>query len=162
MLPVNLPSITITANLTLNGVNGIASITLPVNSAPFCNMGVDSPAECVQVQVVNDTAPYTLVVVRANGWADRQDEQIKYEFGVRDSTAVGNQMRLRGSAVSTNLVGLRSGNVVVYVCAIDSQGSRACGSRNITIKPPPADFNVSQALASFDITALGQVWHQPH
>ncbi len=46
------------------------------------------------------------------------------------------------------------GNVTLYGCAIDPEGSRTCGIVIVAVKPPARDFNASAALATVDVAAL--------
>jgi hypothetical protein len=51
----------------------------------------------------------------------------------------------------------KQGNSTLYACAIDAEGSRACGSVVVAVKPPGASFNASAALASMDVNAILEV-----
>ncbi|GIL86916.1 hypothetical protein Vretifemale_15113 [Volvox reticuliferus] len=152
-LPTTLSQITITATMDLKGVQGVATLTVGINSAPVCSLNSSSPLECFSVDVLNDTAPYASLVARAAGWADGQDDQLRYEFGVRENVTLSPEVKARGSSTSASILGLHAGNWAVYVCAIDTQGSRTCASRNVTILAPPANFNAVSALLSLDVTS---------
>ncbi|GLC70413.1 hypothetical protein PLESTF_000971100 [Pleodorina starrii] len=156
LLPTNLPRITITATMNLNGVEGIATLTVGLNSAPYCSLDASSPLACLSLDVRNDTAPYATIVARAVGWADSLDDQLRYEFGVRGGNSSQDQMRTRGSATSATLTGLPAGAWEIYVCAIDTQGSRSCTRNNVTVKPPSASFDAAKELASLDVAATSK------
>ncbi|GIL51455.1 hypothetical protein Vafri_7444 [Volvox africanus] len=153
VLPSTLSEITITATMDLNGVQGVAKLTVGMNSAPFCGINSSSPLDCFSVEVLNDTAPYASLVARAVGWRDGQDDQLRYEFGVREDLTSPSQMKARGSSTSTSIIGLHAGGWAVYLCAIDTQGSRGCTSRNVTILAPSTNFNAVSALSSLDVNS---------
>ncbi|KAG2433800.1 hypothetical protein HXX76_008158 [Chlamydomonas incerta] len=178
-LPNNRAAITITATMTLKGVSGEASVTLPINSAPYCSLTTASPATplanaaCLEVTALSDTFPTAAFKVRATGWADAQAtstansggaaatasavSSLTFEFGTQSASAGGrvlDSMQQSGNAPAGTLVGLDQGNVTLYGCAIDPEGSRTCGTVVVTVKPPAKDFNASAALATVDVAAL--------
>mgnify|MGYP001807213487 CR=1 FL=1 len=165
LLPGNRASLTISANLSLAGVTGLATTTVSLNSAPSCTLG-ESTSACLVPTMLNDTFPGAAVSLLAQGWADAQDDAplLRYEFGVRTVAGGGrttdNVQQIGGSASSTPLVGLPVGNSTLYCCVIDTAGSRTCATTVVTVKPPGADFNAAAALASVNVSALAQAGDQ--
>ncbi|KAG2451458.1 hypothetical protein HYH02_004056 [Chlamydomonas schloesseri] len=168
-LPTNRPDLTITATMALNGVTGQATVTVPLNSAPYCSLtAATSPtaadnAACLTVDVLSDTWPTAAFKLRAVGWGDAQaaasaaPTSLSFEFGTESELADGrtvSSLQQSGNAPSGTLVGLAKGNVTLYGCAIDPYGSRACGTVVVAVKPPVAGFNASEALATVDVVAL--------
>eukprot|EP00198_Chlamydomonas_reinhardtii_P001513 XP_001690849.1 predicted protein [Chlamydomonas reinhardtii] len=163
LLPSNRPAITIAVNMTLAGASSMNTTTISLNSAPACSLAAEAAAAddtganagCLSLELLDTTFPTAAVAVHAAGWLDRQDTQLRYEFGVRDTAASGHdQVQRVGASASATLVGLPAGNVTLYACALNSGGSRTCGARVVTIAQPPADFNISAAAASLDVDAL--------
>ncbi|KAG2429991.1 hypothetical protein HYH02_013941 [Chlamydomonas schloesseri] len=164
LLPGNRAALIIAANLSLAGATGLATTTVSLNSAPSCSLGA-SASECLAPTVVSDTFPNAAVSLLAQGWADAQDDSqlLRYEFGVRTSTAGGrtsdSAQQIGGSAGAT-LLGLPVGNSTLYCCVIDTAGSRTCATTIVTVKPPGSGFNAAAALESVNITALAQAGDQ--
>ncbi|KAG2441728.1 hypothetical protein HXX76_003343 [Chlamydomonas incerta] len=171
VLPTNRPSITITATMTSPAnVSGEATLTVPLNGAPFCSLvpqalAVASAAAnglCLEVTALADTFPTAAFRIRANNWADTSASSsdvntLNYEFGIRtviEGGAVNDVMQQTSTAPSGTLVGMQQGNVTLYGCAIDPEGSRTCGTVVVTVKPPGAGFNASAALSTVDVNAL--------
>ncbi|KAG2451825.1 hypothetical protein HYH02_003601 [Chlamydomonas schloesseri] len=144
VLPTNRPSITITAVMTSPAnVSGEATVTVPLNGAPFCSLvptlaGASANANgvCLEVTALADTFP--TAAFRNLG----------------DGGAINDVMQQSSTAPSGTLVGMQQGNVTLYGCAIDPEGSRTCGAVLVTVKPPGADFNASAALSTMDVSAL--------
>ncbi|GFR51061.1 hypothetical protein Agub_g13383 [Astrephomene gubernaculifera] len=161
-LPTNLAAATITAKMLLNGLDGSAMVTVPLNSAPACTLSdTDDNSACLSVELTSSTFPTAVASVRAQGWSDAQDTQLSYEFGLRVARSDGgsgteDRAQQLGVISSAALVGLAQGNVTVYCCAIDSQGSRTCGSSVAVILPPSADFDAMSSLSSVDLTQLSE------
>jgi hypothetical protein len=80
-LPVTLPSMTIVANMTRNGASGIATVTVPLNSAPMCS----EPAGCCGLAMQSSAFPDAAAYVSAQGWTDANTDasQLRFEFGIR-------------------------------------------------------------------------------
>ncbi|KAG2441729.1 hypothetical protein HXX76_003344 [Chlamydomonas incerta] len=169
VLPTNRPSITITATMTSPAnVSGEATLTVPLNGAPFCSLvpqalaGASAAANglCLEVTALADTFPTAAFRIRANNWADSSASALNtlsYDFGIRslgDGGAVNDAVQQSSAAPSGTLVGMQQGNVTLYGCAIDPEGSRTCGTVVITVKPPGAGFNASAALSTVDVNAL--------
>ncbi len=165
LLPANLPSISIAANLALNDQAGFATVSVPLNTAPTCTL---SPADnttdatpCLTLTVRNATFPSAVVSALVQGWSDAQDDAqlLRYEFGIR--TAIGTTtldiVQQIGSSATATLVGLPQGDVKLYACALDSQGSRTCAMGVVTVQPPAADFDASAVLQSVNVSALAEV-----
>ncbi|GFR46951.1 hypothetical protein Agub_g8600 [Astrephomene gubernaculifera] len=167
-VPTNRLSLTLTATMkTPDGLSGEATITVPLNSGPYCSLassaggdiGSVAASACLSAEALDDVFPKAAFVMRAQGWADGQDSQLRYEYGVRNVRGDGrvvDQMYQIGSAASATITGLSQGNVTLYGCAIDSQGSRTCGVLNVAVKPPPADFDAVAAVASIDVDLVLQ------
>ncbi|GFR45710.1 hypothetical protein Agub_g7119, partial [Astrephomene gubernaculifera] len=173
VLPSTHSSISIAANMTVvaTGVNGFAAITIALNGAPYCSLASANNSACLTVDLVNATFPTAAAKLTAVGWADSDSDtsgqqQLQYEFGVRQSSSVGSsstsgtttvdQIQQLGSATSATIIGLPQGVVQLYGCAIDASGSRTCGTVNVTVQPPPAGFDPTSSLAAVDVTALAQ------
>ncbi|KAG2451827.1 hypothetical protein HYH02_003603 [Chlamydomonas schloesseri] len=169
VLPTNRPSITITAVMTSPAnVSGEATVTVPLNGAPFCSLvptvaGASANANgvCLEVTALADTFPTAAFRIRANNWADTSAwtniNTLNYDFGIRtfiEGGAINDVMQQSSAAPSGTLVGMQQGNVTLYGCAIDPEGSRTCGTVVVTVKPPGADFNASAALSTVDVSAL--------
>ncbi|KAG2445796.1 hypothetical protein HXX76_000400 [Chlamydomonas incerta] len=127
-LPTNRPDLTLTATMALNGVTGQATVTVPLNSAPYCSL-------------TTATSP-----TPADNAACLTSE-------LADGRTVSS-LQQSGNAPSGTLVGLAKGNVTLYGCAIDPYGSRTCGTVVVAVKPAAAGFNASEALATVDVAAL--------
>ncbi|PNH03785.1 hypothetical protein TSOC_010116, partial [Tetrabaena socialis] len=168
-LPTNRASLTLTANLLLNGIAGEAILTVPLNGAPYCalsnatNSTTDAAAAaagCLGLETLDDAYPTAAIMLRAQGWADDSDsQQLRYEFGVREERSNGRTVDTAqriGSASSATLVGLKQGSVLLYGCAIDSQGSRACATQRVTVRGAAAGFDAAAAAASLNLTALAE------
>ncbi|GLC60709.1 hypothetical protein PLESTB_001660900 [Pleodorina starrii] len=173
----NSTTITITANMSAAAIgsaaaaSGFATVTVPLNGAPYCNLSATDPSACLGLTIRDSTFPSAAFTLTAHDWADagQQDSRgLKYEFGVRQAIALAggattiatNVVQQLGTATSATLVGLPQGVVQLYGCAIDSDGSRTCGRVNVTVDPPAAGFNATATLAAINITDLIQAAHQ--
>ncbi len=76
---------------------------------------------------------------------------------IEGGAAVNDVMQQSSTAPSGTLVGMQQGNVTLYGCAIDPEGSRTCGTVTTTVRPPGANFNASAALSTVDVSALIEV-----
>ncbi len=179
-LPHNLPSLSVTATLDLAGVSGVAATTVQLNSAPYCTLTAaadgssgsgtitsrsSSSSPCLTLTLLSDTFPAAVMLASAAGWADGQDTQLRYEFGLRTTTTTASgttstprdAVQQLGSSPSATLLGLPLGASTPYVCVYDSQGGRACAAGSVVVQPPGAGFNASAALAEVDVAALANV-----
>ncbi|KAG2452484.1 hypothetical protein HYH02_002723 [Chlamydomonas schloesseri] len=163
LLPGNRASITLAVNMSLGGgASSMNTTTIPLNSAPSCSLAAADAAAsdavanagCLRLDLLDATFPTAAVAVHAVGWLDGQDSQLRYEFGVRDAASGLFKVQRVGGAASATLVGLPAGNVALYACALDSGGSRTCGSRVVSVAQPAAGFDVAAAAASLDVNAL--------
>lgn len=60
-----------------------------------------------------------------------------------------------GPSPTYTFTGLPVGNSVLYVCAVDADGSKACSQTQVTVTAPAAaDFQVADALTGFDVDHL--------
>ncbi|KXZ53681.1 hypothetical protein GPECTOR_6g598 [Gonium pectorale] len=152
-LPANRANLTIAAALLFKGVAGLATVTVPLNNPPACSLGSGTdPSACLNAELTSDTFPKAVAVLRTQGWADDLDSQLTYEFGVR--TAAADHAHQVGASPSAPIVGLPQGSVTLYACASDSQGSRACGTANVTVKPPGTGFDAAAEMRAANLSNL--------
>ncbi|KAG2497301.1 hypothetical protein HYH03_004884 [Edaphochlamys debaryana] len=152
-LSATLTSITVDATMTTaDGATGMATITVPLNSAPYC-LDASTPASgqgpCLEVSLLGSDAPYSVAKVRAVGWADAQDatSALQYEFGLKLASTAGGAKRERPQQVSAateaTLYGLPGGDVTLYVCVIDTKGARGCSEAVVGISTAQSDVTVT-------------------
>ncbi|KXZ41465.1 hypothetical protein GPECTOR_451g350 [Gonium pectorale] len=152
-LPSGVSSITVTANLALNGIDGASIVTVPLNAAPFCSLSPASPSACVRVTLASDTFPKAVATLRVLGWADAEDTQLTYEFGIR-SDKKGDVSQQVAVSTSSPIVGLSKGNNTLYACARDSQAARTCGTVVVFINSPGADFDATSEMRGVNLNTL--------
>ncbi|GFR46952.1 hypothetical protein Agub_g8601 [Astrephomene gubernaculifera] len=165
-LPNNRATATITATMTTpEGLTGLATRTVPLNSAPYCSLAESSAinstaaAACLSIETLDDTFPTATFVIRGQGWVDGQDSQLRYEFGIRDIRSDGrivDAVRQISTGLSATITGLLQGDATLYGCALDSWGSRSCGVITVTVKPPAADFDLVAAATAIDVDLVVQ------
>jgi hypothetical protein len=76
----------------------------------------------------------------------------RYEFGTLNANN-NRKVLAVNPALPYVFSGLPVGDITLYVCAIDSYNARFCASQLKTVKLP-ADFKVTDALTSLDVTQL--------
>ncbi|KAG2492076.1 hypothetical protein HYH03_009572 [Edaphochlamys debaryana] len=146
-------AITVTATLTsAGGVSAAVTTTVDLNAPP--EGPLPGGRGCLELDLLGDTAPAT-ALARAVGWTDAApDGDTIFEFGL--ATASGQlQLRQQGPSASATLAGLPAGNHTAYLCARDPYGARACELRGLVVKPAPAGFNATAALAALTPAGLG-------
>jgi hypothetical protein len=88
--------------------------------------------------MVLDTTTVTFPTGKFNvyttGWADPDNDEIRYEFGVH--SPLGPQALSAGTSSSYTFLSLLPGLNTVYVCAIDSYGAKACEQETVRVQPP--------------------------
>ncbi|KAG2422805.1 hypothetical protein HXX76_015752 [Chlamydomonas incerta] len=170
-LPAGRSSITLAAALTLAqpgsaaaaaAASGQASITVPLDSAPYCGRDRANPSQCLALTLTG-AFPTAAASLRAQDWvddgaydtaaassaADTSTAALRYEFGVvrRPVAAAGStatatrqvyEVRQVGAAAAASLGGLPVGDVALYCCAVDAAGARACAAINVTVAAPSA------------------------
>lgn len=151
ILPTTQPSIVIVANMSFKGVNGEASVVVPLDHPPTCGFDPSNSSTCISVSLApgKDTFPLAVAVIRVQGITDDYDSQLRYEFGF--GTPIDGTVQQVGTSTSASVVGLRNGTVQVYGCAIDSIGGRTCGTGLVTVMPPSDSFNATDDLAAVDV-----------
>jgi hypothetical protein len=149
-------SITVTTTLVSTyGVDGTASLTVPLNTPPYCNRTADP---CLSLELVNATFPFELVTARAEDFVDGQDETLRYEFGILPDGATlssGSRLvRAAGTASAVNIVGLGVGVTTIYTCASDSLGAEVCTTQSVEVQPADEGFSAQLSLAAVDVSSL--------
>jgi hypothetical protein len=112
---------------------GTSSITVPLNSAPYCSSAPLS--SCIVLDATTTTFPGGKISAYTTGWADPDGDELRYEFGVH--TALGPQALSAGGAGSSyRFSGLLPGMNTLYVCAIDGFGARSCQQESVRVLAP--------------------------
>lgn len=75
-----------------------------------------------------------------------------YEFGL--VSGFRSKPLAVNPATSYTYTGLPLGNTSVYVCAIDDYNARVCEQKVVTVRSPPSDFKVTDALSSIDVNQM--------
>eukprot|EP00775_Hariotina_reticulata_P012979 gene12979-13108_t len=144
--------ITVSAVLSLQGQNGTATITVPLNFPPYCSANSCFTAAAVKdgTGADKDTFPSAAFMLSLANVQDIGDGKLSYEFGV-----VTNGRNVPASVsdlASYTITGLPKGNSTVYGCAMDAEFARFCTSQTISVKEPAANFSAAAALDSVDVS----------
>jgi hypothetical protein len=122
-----------TTNLQANETRvGTSSITVPLNSAPYCSSAPLS--SCIVLDSTTATFPDGKFNAYTTGWADPDNDELRFEFGVH--SALGPQAFSAGTSSSYTFSGLMPGMNTLYVCAIDSYGAKSCEQDTVRVQPP--------------------------
>jgi hypothetical protein len=119
---------------------GTSSITVPLNSAPYCSSAPLS--SCIILDATTATFPGGKFSAFTTGWADPDNDELHYEFGVH-STLGPQPLSAGTSGSSYTFRGLLPGVNTLYVCAIDSYGARSCQQETVRVLAPQRGFDGS-------------------
>lgn len=149
-------SITVTATLTMGGVQGLATLRVPLNAAPACQL-----SSCVAVETLDATFANHKFRVTARGFwdADGEDSKLTYEFG---EVVDGKRRTVAGGLTSTSylLAGLGEGVSTLFTCAVDAYGARACATADVTVNVKPAGYDsllAAEAISAEQCAASGDL-----
>lgn len=145
------------ANLTFNGVSGVAEIAVPINARPYC--AAPGGKGCLSVQVDSDSLLDARFVVTAAGFTDDDGggaADLRFDWGIVDARSGDLQPQtVDDTRTSRTFAGLELGTTQVYVRASDARGAFALEFANLTVKAPPAgSFSAASAAAAVDVAAL--------
>lgn len=138
---------TISANVSLSGQTGTATISVPVNSAPYCSAGAST---CFAVTAASTTFPTAQFQATAVNFADDGGaSNLKYEYGLM----VNNQPMplLIDRVTAFTFTNLAQGTNILYVRAVDVEQASILLSYSATVQAPASNFNASTALAGLDV-----------
>lgn len=111
---------------------GTSSITVPLNSAPYCS---SSPLfDCIALDITEGVFPAAKFTAYTTAWADPDNDTLTYEFGVLG--ALGPQQLSTGGATSYIFSSLLPGLNTLYVCAVDTYGARSCQQASVKVYSP--------------------------
>eukprot|EP00878_Enallax_costatus_P020011 GHUV01021138.1.p1 GENE.GHUV01021138.1~~GHUV01021138.1.p1 ORF type:complete len:881 (+),score=267.61 GHUV01021138.1:104-2644(+) len=151
------------AVMRMPGVNGTASINVPLNNPPNCPQ-----APCFFTDINSTVFPAYTFVGAASGWSDADGDVLTYEFGQMSN---GDYRALQPAGPSTTYTfrGFEPGSYQLYACAIDTSGARTCATAPIQVQQPaavtPADkaalvessvtkIDVEQLASTGDVSAV--------
>ncbi|KAF8072463.1 olpB [Scenedesmus sp. PABB004] len=164
LAPGDLPaagSVTIVAALSLNGMAGSTSITVPLNQPPACGKaapappgggGPAPPPRCLELSATNGT--FGSATFTASAGAFQDEGPLSFDFGLVEPGSLRKKSLFAGSSSSYVFAGLPQGRSTLYVCASDSDGAAACETADVDVLPPAADFAPSDALTQLDVARM--------
>ena len=168
LLASELPSggtpLTIMANISQEGVTGVASISVPINAAPYCTTastafapesGNSTQGSCLALVAKSNVFPGAEFLADAPAFADDDDgaAALTYEWGTLDAKAQ-RVPQLTDRVTSFRFAALPLGATTVYVRAVDPLGASAEARAVVTVVDPPAGFDASTAVDALNITSL--------
>jgi hypothetical protein len=134
--------------MTNDGAVGTSSLTIPLNSAPYC------AGTCINLDQTNATFPNGTFLASAAGWSDPDNDALTFEYGIVRRGR--NTPLFRDTTQSYSFSGFAVGNYTLYVCVIDTYGASACQTADVSvIKPAVVDSAaVTKAMASINLDQL--------
>lgn len=135
-------------------LTGVQSITVPLNSPPYCSASAVNGG-CLVLSTPSASFPGDRIAISTAGWADADNDTLTYQFGLQ--TDLGPQLLAAGPSKSYSLSGLPPGQHSLYVCAVDSYGASACQTADVRVTPPPtvlSDEQVAEQIGAIDLAQL--------
>lgn len=137
------------ANITLGSASGLATLSVPINSAPYCPAGT----KCLTVDQKSDSFADSLFVASASGFADDDDGSgnLKYEWGTLDDRRNPSPVPC-DDLTACKFSHLPKGPTTIYVRAKDPQGAFAEERTVVVVQGPPANFSAAAAVAAVNMS----------
>ncbi|KAI8464953.1 MAG: hypothetical protein J3K34DRAFT_489498 [Monoraphidium minutum] len=145
-IPAN-GDVAVTAELSLDGKTGSASLVVPINKAPYCKA-----ASCLVVEAkAGDAFPQQYVASVPLGLIADDDgaaADLTFEWGVRG--AAGDKPLLIDAAPSFRFAELPAGESSIYVRATDAMGAKYEATAAVDVPAAPEGFDAAAAVAAID------------